>query len=332
MLKERKSKQNIAQTRKIKKRKNQKKIRFFFFTLSCFFWNVLNCFSIFLFLWCFGILVNRSFLYPEKKTCIPKEAFCIPKKVCASPKKFLYHQKNSCNSKKSFLYPKNLIQESNLNHHGFLHGHDHGHLLLNNNGHVDELQLRNLNGFLRSQDRTTGGPPRRVLWRTWVVRIQQEEAIRSLSTPQFPFMAPGGQLQWPKSRRSGKTGVVTNLLPRILRTETLRSRSLRQFRLDGQVQCPNTQRSELDSSNLDDFSLRSAIRGISIVSITCPCGISTMWTTRTSTTLPMCGKNGISVVFWNVWTIQHHAQYLCPRPPAKSRASARRSWWAPEDS
>ena len=38
------------------------------------------------------------------------------------------------------------------NQHGFLHGHDHGHLLLNNNGYVDEMQLRNLNGFLRRQD------------------------------------------------------------------------------------------------------------------------------------------------------------------------------------
>ena len=49
-----------------------------------------------------------------------------------------------------------LFQEPNLwNNHGCLHGHDHGHLLLINNGHVDEQQLRSLNGCLRGQDQTT---------------------------------------------------------------------------------------------------------------------------------------------------------------------------------
>ena len=45
------------------------------------------------------------------------------------------------------------------------------------------------------------------------------------------------------------------------------------------------------------FSPRSATREVSIASTTCPCGTSTTWTTRTSTTLSMCENNGISIVF-----------------------------------
>ena len=114
MLKERKSNQNIVQTRKFffkKIRKSKKSFAFSYSFSFCFFLflNFCNLCDVLGF-WS----TQKSFcMYPKKVFCIPQESILSPKKVFCIPKKVFCPKMSTtfaerCIPRKSTLYPKKV--------------------------------------------------------------------------------------------------------------------------------------------------------------------------------------------------------------------------------
>ena len=100
MLKERKSNQNIAQTRRTQKKKKRKKTEFVFVFSFFFFFFFSFFFCIFMFL---NFCQQKTFVSREKPF-VSRKSFCIPKKFFVSQNK--HHLRGTLLLKKSILYPQ----------------------------------------------------------------------------------------------------------------------------------------------------------------------------------------------------------------------------------